>query len=58
MGTHDLSFYSSPHKKVPTRLEYYVGSRLEVASILRSYGVLCSVPTAYYSAHLRGVAVA
>ena len=50
--------YSSPHKKVPTTLEYYVGSRLEVARILRSYGVLRSVPTAYYSAHIRGVAVA
>ena len=53
-----IVLYSSPHNKVPTTLEYYVGSRLEVASILRSYGVLRSLPTAYYSAHLRGVAVA
>ena len=29
-----MYMYSSPHKNVPTTLEYYVGSRLEVASIL------------------------
>ena len=30
--------YSSPHKNVPTTLEYYAGSTLEVACALRSSG--------------------
>ena len=40
-----MYMYSSPHKNVPTTLEYYVGSRLEVASILYN------APTAYYAAY-------
>ena len=42
-----IYMYSSPHKKVPTTLEYYAGCTLEVAGAL--YTLLRRTNAAYYT---------